>query len=342
MKAVVIERPHEAVFREVETPVCGPGDVLVRSRLRRRLPDGRRGAQRRARPPLGALPVHPRARVERRRRGGRGGRRRPRARRPGRLRGVLLLRRLPPVPGGRHAPLRALRLPRLHPRRRLRRARARPAARRAPAAGRGFARRGRADRARVGRAQGRCCGRDRSPARRSAWSGSGTLGALAIVLARLFSPAAVVAYGIREAGAASSRAGSARTRPSTSPAGDCAHEGELDLVVETAGAVAARRARRPACRARAAGSSRSGSPARAGAVSARRSVRAARPRADRERRLHHRRLVRVVELLGAGPRRLRAGRRRPLPGRAVRRRLRVDGRAGTASSGGSSWSTRRA
>lgn len=33
MKAVVIERPHEAAFREVETPVCGPGDVLVRSRL---------------------------------------------------------------------------------------------------------------------------------------------------------------------------------------------------------------------------------------------------------------------------------------------------------------------
>ena len=33
MRAVVIERPHEAAFREVETPVCGPGDVLVRSRL---------------------------------------------------------------------------------------------------------------------------------------------------------------------------------------------------------------------------------------------------------------------------------------------------------------------
>jgi D-arabinose 1-dehydrogenase-like Zn-dependent alcohol dehydrogenase len=33
VRAVVIERPHEAVFREVETPVCGPGDVLVRSRL---------------------------------------------------------------------------------------------------------------------------------------------------------------------------------------------------------------------------------------------------------------------------------------------------------------------
>jgi threonine dehydrogenase-like Zn-dependent dehydrogenase len=33
VKAVVIERPHEAVYGEVETPVCGPGDVLVRSRF---------------------------------------------------------------------------------------------------------------------------------------------------------------------------------------------------------------------------------------------------------------------------------------------------------------------
>ena len=33
MRAVVIERPHEVVYREVETPVCGPGDVLVRSRF---------------------------------------------------------------------------------------------------------------------------------------------------------------------------------------------------------------------------------------------------------------------------------------------------------------------
>jgi hypothetical protein len=32
VKAVVIERPHEASFREVETPGCGPGDLLVRSR----------------------------------------------------------------------------------------------------------------------------------------------------------------------------------------------------------------------------------------------------------------------------------------------------------------------
>ncbi|HEY7692344.1 MAG TPA: alcohol dehydrogenase catalytic domain-containing protein [Gaiellaceae bacterium] len=33
MKAVVIERPHEVVYGEVETPNCGPGDVLVRSRF---------------------------------------------------------------------------------------------------------------------------------------------------------------------------------------------------------------------------------------------------------------------------------------------------------------------
>ena len=33
MRAVVIERPHEAAFQEVETPRCGPGDVIVRSRL---------------------------------------------------------------------------------------------------------------------------------------------------------------------------------------------------------------------------------------------------------------------------------------------------------------------
>jgi L-iditol 2-dehydrogenase len=33
VKAVVIERPHEVVYREVETPNCGPGEVLVRSRF---------------------------------------------------------------------------------------------------------------------------------------------------------------------------------------------------------------------------------------------------------------------------------------------------------------------
>ena len=33
MKAVVIERPHEVAFVEIETPSPGPGDVLVRSHL---------------------------------------------------------------------------------------------------------------------------------------------------------------------------------------------------------------------------------------------------------------------------------------------------------------------
>jgi 2-desacetyl-2-hydroxyethyl bacteriochlorophyllide A dehydrogenase len=32
MKAVVIERPNEVVYRDVEAPAVGPGDVLVRSR----------------------------------------------------------------------------------------------------------------------------------------------------------------------------------------------------------------------------------------------------------------------------------------------------------------------
>jgi L-iditol 2-dehydrogenase len=31
LKALVIDRPHEIAFRDVEPPACGPGDVLVRS-----------------------------------------------------------------------------------------------------------------------------------------------------------------------------------------------------------------------------------------------------------------------------------------------------------------------
>lgn len=68
--------------------------------------------------------------------------------------------------------------------------------------------------------------------------GCGTLGALAIVLVRLFSPAAVVAYGIREAELElARRLGADETVDVTGGGG--AHEGDLDLVVETAGAVAA-------------------------------------------------------------------------------------------------------
>lgn len=67
--------------------------------------------------------------------------------------------------------------------------------------------------------------------------GVGTLGALTIALARLFSPAAVVAYGIREAELELARRLGADETVDVS-SGRVA-EGELDLVVETAGAVAA-------------------------------------------------------------------------------------------------------
>jgi L-idonate 5-dehydrogenase len=68
--------------------------------------------------------------------------------------------------------------------------------------------------------------------------GVGALGALTIVLARLFSPAAIVAYGVcdeeldlaRRLGAAEAVSVSAPSVP---------HEAECDLVVETAGAVPA-------------------------------------------------------------------------------------------------------
>jgi threonine dehydrogenase-like Zn-dependent dehydrogenase len=68
--------------------------------------------------------------------------------------------------------------------------------------------------------------------------GVGTLGALTLVLARLFSPASVVAYGIREAELELARRLGANETVDLSSQ-PSAHEGELDLVVETAGAVAA-------------------------------------------------------------------------------------------------------
>jgi D-arabinose 1-dehydrogenase-like Zn-dependent alcohol dehydrogenase len=68
--------------------------------------------------------------------------------------------------------------------------------------------------------------------------GVGTLGALAIVLARLFAPAAVVAYGIREAELELARRLGADETVDLSARASI-NEGELDLVVETAGAVAA-------------------------------------------------------------------------------------------------------
>jgi hypothetical protein len=33
VKVVVIERPHEAIYCDVDALPCGPGDVLVRSRV---------------------------------------------------------------------------------------------------------------------------------------------------------------------------------------------------------------------------------------------------------------------------------------------------------------------
>src|SRR5262249_50404247 len=68
--------------------------------------------------------------------------------------------------------------------------------------------------------------------------GVGTLGALTLVLARLFSPGAVVAYGVREAELELARRLGADETVDLS-AGPATHDGELDLVVETAGAVAA-------------------------------------------------------------------------------------------------------
>ena len=68
--------------------------------------------------------------------------------------------------------------------------------------------------------------------------GVGTIGALSIVLARLFSPAAIVAYGIREAELELARRLGATEAVDVS-GGSAAHAGEIDLVVETAGAVPA-------------------------------------------------------------------------------------------------------
>jgi len=68
--------------------------------------------------------------------------------------------------------------------------------------------------------------------------GVGTIGALSIVLARLFAPAAIVAYGIREAELELARRLGATETVDVS-GGAAAHAGELDLVVETAGAVPA-------------------------------------------------------------------------------------------------------
>jgi 2-desacetyl-2-hydroxyethyl bacteriochlorophyllide A dehydrogenase len=68
--------------------------------------------------------------------------------------------------------------------------------------------------------------------------GVGTVGALTIVLARLFAPSSIVAYGIREQELELARRLGADETADVS-GGSAPHAGELDLVVETAGAVAA-------------------------------------------------------------------------------------------------------
>lgn len=68
--------------------------------------------------------------------------------------------------------------------------------------------------------------------------GIGTLGALAVELTKLFAPAAVVAYGVREQELELARRLGAAEAIDVS-GGSAPHEGELDVVVETAGAVAA-------------------------------------------------------------------------------------------------------
>ena len=68
--------------------------------------------------------------------------------------------------------------------------------------------------------------------------GIGTLGALSILLARLFAPSTVIAYGVREQELELARRLGADEAVDVS-GGASPHEGELDLVIETAGAVAA-------------------------------------------------------------------------------------------------------
>ena len=70
--------------------------------------------------------------------------------------------------------------------------------------------------------------------------GVGTLGALTLVLSRLYAPAAIAAYGVREAELElARRLGATETVDVSGGMGAPPDEGELDLVVETAGAVPA-------------------------------------------------------------------------------------------------------
>ena len=157
--------------------------------------------------------------------------------------------------------------------------------------------------------------------------GVGTLGALAIVLARLFSPTRSSPTGSASP-SWSLRGGSAPTRPSTSPA--AAPRTRASSIWSSRPPAPSRpSSSRPACRARAAGSSGSGSPGEGRELCV---------PADRF-------VLRDLELIGSvgyttcglepcgraawrRPCRLRADRRPARPGRAVRGRLRADGGAG--------------
>ena len=140
--------------------------------------------------------------------------------------------------------------------------------------------------------------------------GVGTLGALAIVLARLFSPAAVVAYGIREAELElARRLGRGRDRRRLHPAAPPTRASSIWSWRPRAPSL--RSSSRPACRAWAAGSSRSASPERGRELSVpadRFVLRDLDP--DRERRLHDRRLVPGGRAPRRRSRRFLSGRRR--------------------------------
>ena len=155
--------------------------------------------------------------------------------------------------------------------------------------------------------------------------GVGTLGALTLVLARLYAPAAIVAYGVREAELElARRLGATET-------------------VDVSGGTGARlrgraRSRRRDRRCRARGRARDEAPARgrahrrardrrrrARAERSRRPIRPPEPRAPRQRGVHDRRVVARRRAPRRRPRRLRAGGGGDVPRRALRGCVRADG-----------------
>ena len=142
--------------------------------------------------------------------------------------------------------------------------------------------------------------------------GVGTLGALTLALSRLYAPAAIVAYGVRDAELELARRLGATETVDVS-GGTAAHEGELDLVVETAGAVPAvelaTRLPREGGRIVALGIAGAGRELNV----RRRPVRPPRPRAHRQRGVHDCRVVARRRAARRRPRRLRAGGGRTFP-----------------------------